>query len=822
MRPRRARRSTALPAQPGALIGRARELEDAARQLSATDVRLLTITGPPGAGKTRLALNVAGQLADLSPDGVWFVDLAPIHDARLLPTAIGRAAGVREQRGELAQARVKRHIGQRQLLLLLDNFEQILPAAAAVADLLASCPNLKVLVTSRAPLRLRWEHVLPLPPLAVPDRRRLPAPAELAQIPAVALFVERAQAVDPAFRIGQDNADAVAEICVRLDGLPLAIELAAAHSNVLAPAEILTRLRRRFDQLAGGTVDLLAGGAIDLPTRQQSLQAAFDWGYDLLSPPDRALFRALSVFSGGFTQAGALAVAGSDDLTALVQHSLVRREGREPGEDVCFRMLETLRTYALDRLQRAAEWRATAERHARFMVDITERAAPELLGAHQATWLARLEREHDNLAAALRWTVDTGAIELSLRLAGGLWRFWWLHGHLSEGMAWMDAVLSASRDASEPLLPARAAALNGAGVLAHVRGEYERAASLVGESLALSRRLGLTTSMAAAMHNQAALAREQGDWPRALAAYEESLALERQAGNAWGIATSLTNLGALAVDQGDTSRAVALLQEGLALMRGLGDARGIASALHNLAAVRRDMGEWQRAADLHSESLALWRELGDRWGVAASLHDLARVTGRLSDGRRAAGLLAESLALFTELGVRQGTAACLEGLAAVALAADRPLDAARLLGAAEALREAIGAPLPARERQDLARIVAQARAAAKGGAFREAWLVGRELSADETAAFAQKLARGLAAVAAATPGEAELLTERERQVVGLVAEGLTNRQIATRLVISERTADRHLSNILGKLGLTTRAQVAAWSVAGRLRAAEAR
>jgi ATP/maltotriose-dependent transcriptional regulator MalT len=413
----------------------------------------------------------------------------------------------------------------------------------------------------------------------------------------------------------------------------------------------------------------------------------------------------------------------------------------------------------------------------------------------------------------LRWTVDSGHVELSLRLASALWRFWWLHGHLSEGMAWMDAVVSASGDPAEPLLPARAAALNGAGVLAHVRGEYDRAASLVGESLALARRLGLTTNMAAALHNQAALARERGDWPRALAAYEESLALERQAGNAWGIAMSLTNLGALAGDQGDTARAVALLQESLALLRELGDARGIASALHNLAAVTRDGGEWQRAAELHAESLALWRELGDRWGVAASLHDLARATARLGDGPRAAALLGEGLALFAELGVRQGTAACLEGLAAVACDAERPLDAARLLGAAEAVREVIGAPLPARDRQDLARIVAQARNASKTGTFREAWRVGRALSAEETSALAQRLAQELATVHGVAPDERSALTLREREVTGLIATGLTNRQIAERLVISERTADRHVSNILAKLGLSTRAQIAAWDVA---------
>src|SRR5439155_5155927 len=271
------------------------------------------------------------------------------------------------------------------------------------------------------------------------------------------------------------------------------------------------------------------------------------------------------------------------------------------------------------RLERSGEAQATLRRHALYMLDLAERAAPELLGAHQAEWLARLEREHDDLSVALRWAIPTQDIELSLRLASVLWRFWWLHGHLSEGMAFLDAVVAASRDASESLLPARAAALNGAGVLAHVRGEYDRAAVLLADSLEVSRAVGLTSGMASALHNLGALAREQSDWPRALAAYEQSLALEREMGNAWGIATSLTNLGALAGDQGDTSRAAALLQESLAIVREIGDARGIASALHNLAAVARETGEWQPAARLHEESLALWRTLGDRWGIAASL-----------------------------------------------------------------------------------------------------------------------------------------------------------------------------------------------------------
>jgi predicted ATPase/DNA-binding CsgD family transcriptional regulator len=745
---------------------------------------------------------VAARLAPHFADGVWFVDLAPIHDPRLVVSAIGRAAGVREQRGELAQARVERLIGQRQILLVLDNFEQVLTAAQGVADLLATCPRLAILITSRAPLRLRWEYVWPLPPLALPDRRHLPPPDQLMKVAAVALYLERAQAVDPNFTLTPDNAVAIAEICVRLDGLPLAIELAAARSDVYAPGQVLVRLSQRLD--------ILARGATDLPSRQQSLTAAFDWGYDLLPATDQALFRALAVFVGGFTLAGAREVGGSDDLTTLVQHSLVRRE---PGEDSRFRMLETVRVYAFERLERNGDRESISRRHAEFMLELAERAGPELLGARQAMWLAQLEREHDDLGGALRWATEHGDLELSLRLAAALWRFWWRHGHLSEGMHWLESVVDASRDAPEALLDARAAALNGAGVLAHVRGEYERALAYISESLALARRLGLQSRMAAALHNLGALAREQEEWPRARAAYEESLSIERQIDNSWGIAMSLTNLGALAADQGDPERARTLLNESLTLVRELGDRRGIASVLHNLAAVARDSAEWQRSAELYEESLALWRKLGDRWGVAASLHDLARVVEHLGSRQRAAILLGESLALFSELGIRQGTAECFVGLASLASANGQAADAARLLGAAEVLRASIGASLAARDRQDLARTVAQVRGTTPAPVLRAAWRAGRELLPDAALRQAHRLAASLSTDGQLPqPTQSEVLSRRELEVAMLVSEGLTNRQIAERLVISERTADRHVSNILAKLGVTSRAQVAAWAV----------
>lgn len=801
--PRARRHASSLPAQPNALIGRERELSDLLELLGSRGVRLVTVTGAAGTGKTRLAVAAASQFTASGQDPVWFVDLAPIHDPRQVLGAIGRATGVREQRGELVQARLERHIGQRRVLLVLDNFEQVLPAATGVADLLAACPNLRLLATSRAPLRLRWEHVYRVTPLAVPPLRPLPEPEELARVPSVALFCERARAIDAGFLLTKANAVAVAQICSQLDGLPLAIELAAARSDVYPPVEVLARLRRNFE--------LLSGGAADLPARQRSLLAAFDWGYELLSAAEQSTFRRLGVFVGGFTPAGALAVAGSDDLATLVQHSLVRRDPSVAGEDAGarFRMLETVRAYAVERARQSGELEAALERHAQFMLQLAEAAAPELLGRGQAEWLAQLEAEHDNLMAALRWAIDTRQTELSLRLVRALWRFWWLHGHLSEGMDALDAVLSGTDTSSAVHAELTAGVLNGAGVLAHVRGEYGRAERLLVQSLELAGSLELKSAMAAAHHNLAALARERGDWPRARAAYEQSLALERELGNTWGIATSLINLGALAEDQSDTARAAELLDESLGLLRRIGDEHGIATALHNLAAVARDAGDWSRAAELHEQSLALWRKLGDRWGIAAELCDLGRVTERAGDWQRAARLIGESLTIFGELGVRQPIAGCLEGLAAVLCAARRPSDAATLLGAAEALREDISSPLPARERQDVTHTLKQVRVALGGRAFASAVAAGRALSVEAATREGIRLARAPDVVAPSR--SVDVLSARERQVVKLVAEGLSNRQIAEQLVISERTADRHVSNILGKLGMNTRTQVAAWS-----------
>jgi len=776
-----------LPSQPTSLVGRERELAATRGLLLDGGVRLLTLCGPAGTGKTRLAVALASSVADAYADGVIFVDLAAVHDPDLVAATIARGVDLAEGRERSAEERLREYLAPRQVLLVLDNFEQVRVSATLIGSLLDTCPRLAVLVTSRTPLRLSWEHLFPVPTLPVDE--------------AVELFVQRARAMRPGVARTAANAEAIAELCRRLDGLPLAIELAAARSDVLPPRVMLARMQEQLD--------VLSGGPVDRPARQQTLRAAFDWSYALLGEEERVLFRRLAVCVGGFSLEWAERLgARLDVLSALVRNSLVRVVEATAEEDATpaeprFWMLETIRAYAREQLERSGERDAVQRQHAELALELAQQAAAALLGPRQAEWVQRLEREHDNLRAALRWALEAGALDVALGLANCLWRFWWLHGFLSEGRAWLEEAVAASDGLASV---ARAQVLNGAGVLAHVRAEYARAATLLEASLALSRELGWPEGTARALHNLGALARELGDWPRATDAYTASLALERDLGNQWGIGTSLNNLGALARDQGDLDEAARLHGEALALLRASGDERGIAAALHNLAAVAADRGEWPTAASLHAESLAVWRRLGDRWGMATALREAGWVAGQLGDRAQAVHLLQESLALFGELGVPQGTAGCLEALAEVVFAAGSgPADVAvRLLAAAEAGRESVRSPLPVRDRPGLARLRAELRTALGARAFRAAWQAGRQLTLAEASAEAMRLSEATAPT--------ELLSVREREVAELVARGLTNRQIAERLVISERTVDRHVSNIFAKLGVVTRAHLAAWVV----------
>ena len=764
-------RPTNLPLRATPLIGREREVEAVETVLLREDVRLLTLTGAGGSGKTRLALEVAAELRDRFRDGVWLVELAALAEPALVPEALASALGVREGQGRPIPDALRAFLEPRALLLVLDNCEHLIHACADLVErLLSACPELRILATSREPLRIRSEATWRVPSLAAPDPERVPPePDALARYPAVRLFEERARAAHPAFLLSPRNAAAVAEICARLDGMPLALELAAARVKVLSPEQIAARLDDRFRLLT-------AGSRTALP-RQRTLRGAIDWSYGLLPGPERLLLRRLAVFAGGWTiEAGEGACSGDgiaadevlDLLAQLVDKSLVLAEGQDG--QMRYRLLETLRQYAEEELRGAGEEAVLRGRHGEWFLDLAERAELGLVGPEQTAWLERLEREHDNLRGALRWAVEHREAETGLRLGAGLWRFWWVHGHLSEGQRWLEAALSQAAGAS-PI--ARAKALNAAGNLAMVRGEYEPARAFHEESLALWRGLGDRGGIATALYYLARVVLAQGDYAAARAPAEESLALRRALNDRWGMAVSLNFLGEVARAQGDYAAAGPPYEEGLELFRAVGDTRGVAIATHNLGIVAREQGDHERAAALHHVALALFRELGDKEQIACSLIKLAHLALLQGDSERAA----------------------------------------RLSGAVDAQREAIGAALLPDERADHVQTVSTVRSKQGEAAFSAAWAAGRAMSPDQAIDYALGTdpAASIVRVEPSARRRPDLLTPREAEVAALVAQGRTNRQIAERLVISERTADNHVTNILNRLGLDNRAQVAVWA-----------
>ncbi len=802
-----------LPAQTTPLIGRTKEVGELCDLLQRPDVRLVTLVGPPGTGKTRLALEAAARVLDRFADGVWFVPLVLLQDAERVPSAVAQALGVLETGAEPLRDRLAAALREQHALLALDNFEQVTEAGSVVADLLAACPRLTVVVTSRAPLKVYGEHEFPVLPLAVPDLQQLPALPALEAIPSVALFLERARSVKPDFAISMENARVVAEICARLDGLPLAIELAAARVKLFPPRAIVARLQRRLD--------LLTGGAQERPARQQTLRAAIGWSYDLLSPAEQTLFRRLAVFAGGSTLEAAEAVCSAaeepldllDGLTSLVDKNLLGSREQAGGEPR-FHMLETIRAYALEQLGSSQEAATIWQRHAEYFLRLAEAAEGPLDGPQHGLWLDRLEREHDNLRSALQWALDSGHAETALRLAGSLWRFWFKRGLLSEGQSWLDAAL-ALPDKGSPL--ARSKALNGAGNLAGIRSDLDRARTLHEEALAVRQDLGDTKAVATSLNNLANVARLQGDSARAIALHERSLAVTRDSGDRHGTARSLHNLALVARDTGDYARARALHEESLAILRSLGDEYGVALALNNLGYVVWLLGDRERAEALQAEALSLYREQGDTWGIAHALLHLASVEEDEGDRAQATALFVESLGLFRKLGVKRNIAVCLEGLARLAAAAGSYAQAATLLGSADLVQESVGVRRAPVEAERHARATATIQAHLGNGRFATAWEGGRAMPMEQAIDYALAVAEETRSPAAAShmaqPHDlVDPLTQREREVVRLLARGLTNRQIAHELVISEATAAVHVKHVLGKLGVESRAQAAIWAV----------
>lgn len=687
-----------LPAQPRSLVGRDNEMSAVTTLLRRKDVRLLTLTGPGGTGKTSLALQAATGLLDDFTGGVFFVSLAAISDAHLVASVIAQELAVQEAGGKPLLDSLKEYLRDKQMLLVLDSFEHLLAAAALVAELLAECPRLKILATSRAVLHLRAEHEYSLPPLALPDLERLPAPEALARCPAIALFMQRAIAVKPDFAMHQENARAIAGICIRLDGLPLAIELAAAHIRMLSPQSLLARMEKRFQ--------LLTGGARDLPARQQTMRDAIAWSYELLSEDEKLLFRRLSVFVGGCALEAIEAVCdGTGDLkvdmlsgvASLVDKSLVRQSEQTYGDEAQFCMLETIREYGLERLATSGESEALQQRHAAFYLALAEEAEPELKGPSQVAWLERLEREHGNLRAALEWAKASADAEIGLRLCGALWRFWRVRNHFSEAQGWMEGFLAKAETGSASA-SARARVVLGLGVITTMLGDYLAAASLCERGLALYREMGDKQGIAHSLVILATALFEQGNWQQGTELLEESLALQRELQDKWGIAASLNNLGVIAYQEKDYERARAFYEESLTLRRELDDSRGVAFSLNNLGEVARRQGDCVRARSLIAESLTIFQSLRDKAVIAQ----------------------------------------CLQGLVQLLYDEDRLAQAARLMGATKKVREEANVPVPPHDRSEYEAIVVSVRDRLGATVFAAHLAQGQMMSLDEAIAYGLK------------------------------------------------------------------------------------
>jgi predicted ATPase/class 3 adenylate cyclase len=703
-----------LPVQPTPLLGRAREVEELTAMLRRDDVRLVTLTGTGGTGKTRLGQQVAAELAEAFPDGIWVVRFARLVDPALVLPTIAQTLGLQDLGSRPLEETLRTYLREKHLLLLLDNFEQLTPAVPQIATLLEESPRLKVLVTSRVPLHLRGEKEYPVAPLALPPAAMSSTPApqptspsttplswrgeigRLTQYAAVALFIQRALDARPNFQVTNANASAVAEICARLDGLPLAIELAAARIKLLPPQQLLQRLERRLP--------LLTGGAQDLLERQQTMRATLAWSEDLLTPSERVLFRRLAVFVGGCTLEAAEAVCAApkgteplridvlDGLGRLVDQSLVQQ--REEGSEAHFGQLQVVREYALERLDGSEEGEALRQAHAGYFLALAERAEAELNGPEQGSWFARLERERDNLRSVLGWARERGEAEMGLRLGSALGRFWRERGHFAEGRTWLEGLLASctsEAEAGNALLVLRARAYENAGWMANLQGDSLTAKAHHEQALALARQAGEVRTEASALNSLGGLVLHEGDLDGAAAYYAQSLEVARQAGDQWSASRAQGNLGLVPYFRGDLPAAQAQVDESIVAVRALGDRIGLSVHLANAGSIARKRGDFGRAWALQREALAVQWEM---------------------DTRR---FIAETLLM----------------LAATAAASGMGEQAARLYGATAALQQRLGYPARALWRVDTEEAVAPARATLGEERWAAAFAAGRALSLEE-------------------------------------------------------------------------------------------
>ncbi|HEX6552928.1 MAG TPA: LuxR C-terminal-related transcriptional regulator [Ktedonobacteraceae bacterium] len=775
-----------VPATFNPLLGREREVVAIGTFLTQTEARLLTLLGAPGIGKTRLSLEVAQALRSCFADGVCFVELAALRDPGLMVPTLARELGIGEDGPQPLAEQVKKTLGDKHLLLMLDNFEHLLAAASEVEELLVACPSLKIVVTSRSALRVQAEYLFPVAPLALPDLSRSPELETLARTASVALFVQRAQAIRPDFQLTSANARAIAEICVRLDGLPLAIELAAARVSVLSAQDLLARLSSRLG--------LLTRGAWSLPERHQTLRQAIGWSYDLLPSEEQRLFRCLSVFAGGCTLKAVEAVwaalggehaAGQvlDAVASLIDKSLLQRiehEGQEPR----FVMLETIREYAQECLERCGEAERFRQAHADYYVNLMEEAERTMRTSEQVHWYLRLRAEMDNLRAVLHWSIEMRELEAASRLSRAMWYYWMTGGLVREGWHWVEQVLPLCTTAAASV---RAKVLLSAAALAFYLGRYEQSTAFAQECLALYRALDDAASMAGILLGLATIAFIQGDYEQVRSYCEEVLPLLRALGDQWNMAHALFTLAAEAHARGESSRAHIFAEESLALSSASGDRL---SAIHPsvlLAQLAFDHADYPTARSWYERCLLMLREVDAQWYVAP----------------------------------------CLQGLGAVVASQGHLEWAAQLWGAAEAFQETIFVLIAAIVRPVYERAVARVRAQLDEAVFTAAWAKGRTMTPEQVLAQEGVALPSQSTVPersqvqplptlAESPGYPAGLTEREVQVLRLVAQGLTNTQIAERLVLSHHTVNNHVRSILSKLDVASRSGATRFAIEHKL------
>ena len=722
-------RPTNLPVPRTAFIGRDDETATLRQLLGRHDVRLVTLTGPGGIGKTRLALQVAGEVGQQFPSGVSFVSLSVVREPGLIASTIAQVVGVRETGNQSALESLKDCLGglEQPMLLLLDNFEHLVSAAPDISDLLSVGPKLKIMVTSQSPLHVYGEHEFPVPPLVVPDPKSLPPLNALARLPAIALFMERARAVKHDFALTNENALAVAAVCARLDGLPLAIELAAARIKLLSPSAMLARLE--------SCLNLLTGGARDLPTRQQTLRGTVDWSYGLLNREEQTLFRRISVFLGGCTleaveavcdTAGDLGTDVLDGMASMVDKSLAQQVEDAAGE-TRFIMLSTIREYALERLTASDDVAATRRSHAAYYLVLAEEGALE--AAAHPEWLDRFEIEHDNFRAALEHLIKTGDADWALRLGTALFHFWETREYLTEGRGRIAKLLALEGAAARPKLRSRL--LFCAAVLAGEQGDYNSAHQLFEESLETCLELNDNRGVAVALNALAVNARDRGDLPTASLLFERCVAIWRDAGDPADVARALSNLANVTKLQGEPARSSALYDECLTMFRQVGDVAGIAWTLNYQGDVARESNDLTAARSFYEQSLAAFSLSRDGWGIASALSDLAGLSWDQGDNDEARRLYGESIQMFQNLGHKRGIARVLECLAANAAAQSDAVQSLHFAGAAAALRDRLGTPLTPAEKQKLEKVLEFARRTLGNAAGLTAWMVGWALPVEQ-------------------------------------------------------------------------------------------